>query len=64
MEDIAQLVIDTTGSESTIKLRKHPGHWQLVKRGDFSAIRSLGFVPKTSIEEGIVNTIDWQLSCV
>jgi dTDP-glucose 4,6-dehydratase len=60
MLDLAKLVIEVTGSTSTIEFGPRPADDPAVRRPDISlAKRVLSWEPRISIEEGLRRTAEW-----
>ena len=59
MEDCAKIVIDTVGTGSYVVTNPPAFLVSEVKKADFSHIRSLGFEPKVTLEEGVRRTYEW-----
>jgi dTDP-glucose 4,6-dehydratase len=63
VRELADLVLEVTGSSSTIETRELPGDDPARRRPDISlAQRVLGWEPSTPLREGLVCTLDWYRS--
>ncbi|MEV4259359.1 NAD-dependent epimerase/dehydratase family protein [Spirillospora sp. NPDC049652] len=60
MSNLAELVIELTGSRSPIRYIERPVDDPGVRRPDTSlARRTLGWEPEVSVEDGLLDTLDW-----
>jgi dTDP-glucose 4,6-dehydratase len=58
--DLARLVIDVTGSSSSIEFIPRPQDDPLVRQPDITLAREvLGWKPEVDITDGLVRTVDW-----
>ncbi len=58
--ELAQAVLDVTGSDSELVFEPLPGDDPKVRRPDITLAREvLGWVPKVSLREGLERTADW-----
>jgi GDP-L-fucose synthase len=62
IRELATLIGDITGFEGGIKYNKSKPDGTPKKLLDISRIRSLGWQPRTGLEEGIKKTYEWYLS--
>ncbi|MEM9659907.1 MAG: SDR family NAD-dependent epimerase/dehydratase, partial [Planctomycetota bacterium] len=60
IRELAELVIELTGSKSKLVERPLPADDPTRRRPDISlAIKQLGWEPTTPLSEGLARTIDW-----
>jgi UDP-glucuronate decarboxylase len=60
IRELAELVIELTGSKSTIAYQPRPEDDPTRRRPDITLARQrLGWEPKTPLREGLQKTIDW-----
>src|SRR6478609_884793 len=59
MEQLARKVISWTGSMSEIVYKPLPIDDPLQRKPDITLIKSLGWEPQISLDEGLVHTIEW-----
>ncbi len=64
IRELATLVRDITGFNGEIRYNTSKPDGTPKKLLDISRIRSLGWQPKTGLEEGIKKTYEWYLSCI
>ena len=56
---LAEFIIEKTGSKSQIKVYDAEKAQPQIVKLDISDIKALGYKPKYSVEEGVLQTIEW-----
>jgi nucleoside-diphosphate-sugar epimerase len=60
MLDLAELVLELTGSSSTLEFRELPSDDPRLRRPDITVAREqLGWEPRVTLRDGLDRTIDW-----
>jgi dTDP-glucose 4,6-dehydratase len=60
MVDLAQLIIELTGSASGVRFIERPTNDPAVRRPDTTLARDvIGWEPRVPVREGLMNTIEW-----